>query len=130
MDLDIQNFKNTEDENYSNMVALLPYAVVGGIVYNKKQKKENAKQRAIDKANTDKATAENNLRLAKTIEDKKLAQKQLDEANKKLEEANAIPDATTPPPPPPASNKKKLLIYGGLGVVALILVVYLVKKRQ
>jgi Flp pilus assembly protein TadB len=150
MDLDVQNFgdyqvKQTfaDDANYSNFIVPAWGLGVAYIKHRKDKKKRDAQLKAdLERAKI--AEAENRAKYAKDFEARQKAEKDRQEAEAKQataleevkkadedlkkidkEEATQKTDATAPP----ASSTKKYLIYGGVGLVVVIGLVVLLKRK-
>jgi hypothetical protein len=150
MDLDVQNFGDysvkptfANDANYSNFVPFAYGAIFGYAKHRRDKKKKDAQLKA-ELESLKISEAENRAKYAKDFDDRQKAikdkeealekkEKALEEAKKadedikkiSKEEATQKTDVTAPTAP----STKKYLIYGGVGLVVVIGLVVLLKRK-
>lgn len=140
MDLDIQNFHNVPDQDnllsadggYSNFVPIL--AVGAAALINKKSRKKKDAQSKLRIAQIEKDAAKKRLAEVKEYEAKRKAEEDLkkaileeEKASKEVEKADE--ELRKAQSGEQSTDNKKKLIYIGVGVVALVGLFLIFRKR-
>ena len=120
------------DSDYSNFIFASPVLVAGALVKNKKDIKRKDAQHKVNMAELEKKEAENRISFAKSFEERRIAEQDKANAEKKLDDAKKEVEDVKNDVETPTNKKSKtktIALIGG-GIVLVGLVVFLMVRKK